>query len=431
VTLFPLAIAVVAGLALLEIPLFIVIAGLTVVCLYAASHNWMALQVVLIEMNRLASMPVLVALPLFIFTGVLLTETAAPRRIMNLLQALVGWMPGGLAIAALCSCAFFTALTGASGVTIVALGSVLYPVLRQEGYREPFTLGLLTTSGSLGLLFPPSLPVILYGVISQIDITGLFKAALLPGILLVGALSLYAAANQWLRGRENGISRISSSVSWPRIKSAFTAAIWDWPILGVLIVGVYGGFVTIAEVAAVILLYVVVIECFVLKEIDFRRQLPGIIVESAMLSGAILVILGFALGFTGYLVDEQIPDRLLKYLTTMTESRILFLAGLNIFLLAAGCIMDIFSATMIIVPIIVPIALKYGVDPVHLGVVFLVNLEIGYSTPPVGINLFIASLKFRKPVVQLYRASWPYLVLLLGLLAVITYVPGLSLFLVR
>ena len=429
-TLFTLAIAVVAGLALLEIPLFIVIAGLTVVCLYAASHNWMALQVVLIEMNRLASMPVLVALPLFTFTGVLLTETAAPRRIMNLLQALFGWLPGGLAIAALCSCAFFTALTGASGVTIVALGSVLYPVLRQEGYREPFTLGLLTTSGSIGLLFPPSLPVILYGVISQIDITRLFKAALLPGILLLGALSLYAAANQWLRGRENGNSR-SSPVSWPRIKSAFAAAIWDWPILGVLVVGVYGGFVTIAEVAAVILLYVAVIECFVLKEIDFRRQLPGIMVESAMLSGAILVILGFALGFTGYLVDEQIPDRLLKYLTDLTESRILFLAGLNIFLLAAGCIMDIFSATMIIVPIIVPIALKYGVDPVHLGVVFLVNLEIGYSTPPVGINLFIASLKFRRPVVQLYRASWPYLVLLLVLLAVITYVPELSLFLVH
>ena len=430
-TPFTLAIAVVAGLALLEIPLFTVIAGLTMVCLYAAGHNWMALQVVLIEMYRLASMPVLVALPLFTFTGVLLTETAAPRRIMNLLQALVGWLPGGLASAALCSCAFFTALTGASGVTIVALGSVLYPVLRQEGYREPFTLGLLTTSGSLGLLFPPSLPVILYGVISQIDITGLFKAALLPGILLVGALSLYAAANQWLRGRANGNSWISSPVSWPRIKSAFIDAIWDWPILGVLVAGVYGGFVTIAEVAAVILLYVAVIECFVLKEIDFRRQLPGIMVESAMLSGAILVILGFALGFTGYLVDEQIPDHLLKYLTSMTESRILFLAGLNIFLLAAGCIMDIFSATMIIVPIIVPIALKYGVDPVHLGVVFLVNLEIGYSTPPVGINLFIASLKFRKPVVQLYRASWPYLVLLLGLLAVITYVPGLSLFLVR
>ncbi|MGB8436797.1 MAG: TRAP transporter large permease subunit, partial [Burkholderiales bacterium] len=314
-TLFTLAIAVVAGLALLEIPLFTVIAGLTMVCLYAAGHNWMALQVVLIEMNRLASMPVLVALPLFTFTGVLLTETAAPRRIMKLLQALVGWLPGGLAIAALCSCAFFTALTGASGVTIVALGSVLYPVLRQEGYREPFTLGLLTTSGSLGLLFPPSLPVILYGVIAQIDITGLFKAALLPGILLVGGVSLYAAVNQWLRGRANENSRVSSTVSWPRVKSAFTAAAWDWPIVGVLVVGVYGGFVTITEVAAVILLYVVVVECFVLQEVDFRRQLPGIMVESAMLSGAILVILGFALGFTGYLVDEQIPDRLLRYLT--------------------------------------------------------------------------------------------------------------------
>ncbi len=430
-TLFTLALAVVAGLALVEIPLFTVIAGLSMVCLYAADHDWMALQVVLIELNRLASMPVLVALPLFTFTGVLLTETAAPRRIMNLLQALVGWLPGGLAIAALSACAFFTALTGASGVTIVALGSVLYPVLRQEGYREPFTLGLLTTSGSLGLLFPPSLPVILYGVIAQIDITELFKGALLPGILLLGALSFYAAVNQWLRGRSNPNSRVTAPFSWPRVGSALRAAVWDWPIVVVLIVGVYGGFVTIAEVAAVILIYVVIVECFVLKEVDFRRQLPGIMVESAMLSGAIIVILGFALGFTGYLVDERIPERLLTYLTALTANRIVFLAGLNLFLLAAGCIMDVFSAIMIIVPIIVPIALSYGVDPVHLGVVFLVNLEIGYSTPPVGLNLFIASLKFRKPVVRLYAASWPYLAVLLILLVVITYVPRLSLVLVR
>ncbi|MDZ7581517.1 MAG: TRAP transporter large permease subunit [Deltaproteobacteria bacterium] len=430
-TLFTLALAVVAGLALVEIPLFTVIAGLSMVCLYAADHDWMALQVVLIELNRLASMPVLVALPLFTFTGVLLTETAAPRRIMNLLQALVGWLPGGLAIAALSACAFFTALTGASGVTIVALGSVLYPVLRQEGYREPFTLGLLTTSGSLGLLFPPSLPVILYGVIARIDITELFKGALLPGILLLGALSFYAAVNQWLRGRANPNSRVTAAFSWPRVGSALRAAVWDWPIVVVLIVGVYGGFVTIAEVAAVILIYVVIVECFVLKEVDFRRQLPGIMVESAMLSGAIIVILGFALGFTGYLVDERIPERLLTYLTALTANRIVFLAGLNLFLLAAGCIMDVFSAIMIIVPIIVPIALSYGVDPVHLGVVFLVNLEIGYSTPPVGLNLFIASLKFRKPVVRLYAASWPYLAVLLILLAVITYVPRLSLVLVR
>jgi tripartite ATP-independent transporter DctM subunit len=426
-----LALAAVAALAVLEVPLFIVIAGLTMICLTAAAKDWMALQVILIEMNRLASMPVLVALPLFTFTGVLLTETAAPRRIMTLLQALVGWLPGGLAIAALCSCAFFTALTGASGVTIVALGSVLYPVLRQQGYPEPFTLGLLTTSGSLGLLFPPSLPVILYGVIARIDIGELFVGALLPGVLLVAALSLYAAFHQWLRAPATGRPRAPTPVERPRVRTAAKAAGWDWPIVVVLVVGVYGGFVTIAEVAAVIVVYVIAVECFVLKEVDFRRQLPGVVIESVILSGAIIVILAFALGFTGYLVDEQIPERLLRRLTALSENRFVFLAGLNLFLLATGCIMDVFSAIMIIVPIIVPIAMRYGIDPVHLGVIFLVNLEIGYSTPPVGINLFIASLKFRKPVVALYRASWPYLVLLLILLVVITYVPQLSLFLAR
>ncbi len=422
-----MGIVVIAGFALLEAPLFTVIAGMTVFCLYAVSNDWMALQTIVIELNRLASMPVLVALPLFTFTGVLLTETSAPRRIMSFLQTVIGWLPGGLAIAALCSCAFFTALTGASGVTIVALGSVLYPVLRQEEYREPFTLGLLTTSGSLGLLFPPSLPVILYGVISQIDIADIFKAALLPGIILVSALSLYALIHRKCTTSTRKTDSHRNTTSWPQIAAAFKAGIWEWPIVLVLVVGVYGGFVTIDEIAAVILIYVVVVACFIRKEIALRRQLPGIMIESAILSGAIIVILGFALGFTGYLVDEQIPNRLLGYLTSLTQNKYLFLAGLNLFLLAVGCIMDIFSAIIIIVPIIVPIALTYGVDPVHLCIIFLVNLEIGYSTPPVGINLFIASLKFNKPVVQLYKASLPYLALLFILLLLITYVPQLSL----
>lgn len=419
--------AAITGFALIETPLFTVIAGLTIFCLYAVSRDWMALQMIVIELNRLASMPVLVALPLFTFTGVLLTETNAPRRIMNFLQAVIGWLPGGLAIAALCSCAFFTALTGASGVTIVALGSILYPMLRQEGYREPFTLGLLTTSGSLGLLFPPSLPVILYGVISQINIADIFRAALLPGILLVVALSLYAALHRVSTTSSPNSEYLKKPASWMHIKAAFKAGIWEWPIVAVLVVGVYGGVVTIAEVAAVILVYVVAVACFIHKEVAFRRQLPGIMIESAILSGAIIVILGFALGFTGYLVDEQIPNRLLGYLTSLTENKYIFLAGLNLFLLAVGCIMDVFSAIIIIVPIIVPIALTYGVDPVHLCIIFLVNLEIGYSTPPVGINLFIASLRFNKPVVLLYRASLPYLVLLLILLLIITYVPALTL----
>ena len=299
--------------------------------------------------------------------------------------------------------------------------------MRSKGYDEKFSLGLLTTSGSLGLLFPPSLPVILYGVIAQEDIAKIFRAALAPGILLVAVLCLYAFFKQ--TGGQGKAPPTTFSVR--RVAKTFLDGIWDWPVIGLILVGVYGGYVTIAEVSAVVLIYGVIVECFVLKEVSFFKNLPAIVVESAVLSGAIIVILGFALGFTGFLVDEQIPNRILVFLTTFCQSKLMFLAGLNVFLLAVGCIMDIFSAIVIVVPIIIPIALSYGVDPIHLGVIFLVNLEIGYSTPPVGINLFISSLKFQKPITLLYRASIPYLLLLLALLVLITYVPWLSLFLAR
>ena len=425
-SLLPLSIVIILILALLETPIFTVIAALSVACFYLLDHDPLALQMIFIEMNRLGSMPVLVALPLFTFVGCLLTETRAPERIVEFIEAFVGWLPGGLAMAALCACAFFTALTGASGVTIVALGSILYPVMRDRGYTERFTLGLLTTSGSLGLLFPPSLPIILYGVVAQVDIGRIFKAALIPGLIIVVALCTYAFVNQ----RRSGQVKSSRRISFDQVKTAFMRGIWDWPLIGIILAGVYGGWVTIAEVSALVLVYVVIVECFILKEVSFFRGLSAIVIESAVLSGAIIVILGFALGFTGYLVDQQIPQRILESLTAFSDSRLLFLAGLNLFLLAVGCIMDIFSAIVIVVPIIVPIAVSYGVDPVHLGIIFLINLEIGYATPPVGINLFIASLKFEKPVTVLYRASLPYLLLLLGVLVIITYMPWLSLFLV-
>ena len=421
-----LALAGVLCFALLEAPLFTVIIGISMVCLYAIDLDFMALQTILIEMNRLASMPVLVALPLFTFTGCLLTETGAPRRIMNFIQAIAGWLPGGLAISALCSCALFTALTGASGVTIVALGGILYPILREKGYGEKFTLGLLTTSGSRGLLFPPSLPIILYGVVAQVDIGLIFKAALVPGLFIIFALAVYIVWHEWRQ--PNTETKPKTPVSLARIKLTFMEGKWDWPILLIILGGVYGGFVTIAEVSALVLIYVLIVECFILKEVSFFRQLPKIVIKSTILSGAIIIILGAALGLTGYLVDEQIPDQILAFLTSLTDNRYVFLAGLNLFLLVVGCMMDIFSAIVIVVPIMVPVALTYGIDPIHLCIIFLVNLEIGYSTPPVGINLFIASLKFEKPVTRLYRASIPWLILLLVLLAVVTYIPALSLF---
>ncbi len=413
-------------MALLEAPIFLVIAGLSLTCLFAQSGDWLALQTVIIEMNRLASMPVLVALPLFTLTGVLLTETGAPRRVLRLVDALVGWLPGGLAMAAVAACTCFTALTGASGVTIVAIGALLYPMLRQRRYPETFSLGLLTTAGSLGLLFPPSLPVILYGLVAQVEITRLFRAALVPGLLLMGVMALYAFAVRWRQTGRGQKPSPSISSERPSVFQALKEGVWEWPIAILVFAGIFGGWVTIAEVAALVLAYVLVVECWILKEIHPLQQLPGIMVEAAKLAGAIMLILAMALGFTGYLVDARIPDKILAVLTGLTANRYLFLAGLNGFLLAAGCIMDIFSAIVIIVPIMVPVALSYGIDPLHLGVIFLVNMEIGYSTPPVGINLFIASLRFNRPITLLYKASVPYLILLLLVLMAVTYLPGLS-----
>lgn len=416
---------------LIETPLFTIIAAVSIVCLYVVDHDWLSLQMILIELNRLATVPVLVALPLFTFVGCLLTETGSPRRIMNCMQAAFGRLPGGMAMAAVGACVFFGALTGASGVTIMALGGVLYPVLMQKRYPETFSLGLLTTSGSLGLLFPPSLPIILYGVVAQIPIEDIFKSALIPGILSVSLLAGYAFLYHYFGTEGPEMSTTADKFSGRELGRHLAEAVWDWPIIIIIIIGVYGGFVTIAEVAAVVVIYVVTVACFIKKEVRFFKQLPAIIIESVVLSGAIIMILGIALGFTGFLVEEQIPNRILTILTNLTNSRYLFLAGLNVFLLLVGCIMDVFSAIIIIVPIIAPIAQTYGVDPVHLCIIFLVNLEIGYSTPPVGMNLFIASLRFEKPVSLIYRSTFPYLMLLFLLLALVTYLPEISLVLLH
>ncbi|MFZ5568840.1 MAG: TRAP transporter large permease [Thermodesulfobacteriota bacterium] len=422
-----LLIVIILFFLFIETPLFTVIAALSIVCLYFVEHDWLSLQMILIELNRLATVPVLVALPLFTFVGCLLTETQSPKRIMNCMQAAFGWLPGGMAMAAVGACVFFGALTGASGVTIVALGGILYPILLQNRNPETFSLGLLTTSGSLGLLFPPSLPIILYGVVAQVPIQDIFKAALLPGILSVGLVAAYIILHHYFLHGGAEPRQMTAGFSGRELIRRLWEASWDWPILIIIIVGVYGGYVTIAEVAAIVVIYVILVACFLKREVKFFSRLPAIVIESVVLSGAIIVILGIALGFTGFLIDEQIPDRLLTLLTRLTDNRYLFLAGLNLFLLVVGCIMDIFSAIIIIVPIIAPIARTYGVDPIQLCIIFLVNLEIGYSTPPVGMNLFIASLRFEKPVGMIYRATWPYLVLMFVVLALVTYLPDISL----
>jgi tripartite ATP-independent transporter DctM subunit len=412
------------ALVLLDAPLFLLLAGLAAALFFASSGDLTALQTVIIEINRLASMPILVALPLFALTGNILARSQAPARTAQLIHALTAGLPGNAAIAGLLTCALFTALTGASGVTIVALGGLLYPMLRDAGYPETFTLGLITTGGSLGLLFPPSLPVILYGVVAQVDIAAIYRAALLPGLLLVICLALYALGHRLRHRRATHPAPPPADMS---VSRALRRSMADWPVLGIILVGVYGGMVTISEVAVLVLAYVLLVTCLLRREVDFLRQLPAIVVESAMLTGALVVILGAALALTAYLVEAQVPARLLEWLTAWTQERWLFLAGLNVVLLAAGCLMDIFSATVILVPVIAPIAQRYGVDPLHLCVIFLINLEIGYSTPPIGMNLFIASLKFDTPVTTLYRASAPFLVVMLAVLLAVIFLPHLSL----
>lgn len=409
-------------LALLGAPLFIIIAASALYGFYTAEIH---LSVVAIEFYRLAELPILLAIPLFTFAGYLLSESKAAQRLVTLTQALLGWMPGGLAIVCLCACALFTAFTGASGVTIVALGALLFPALMQAGYKENFNLGLITSSGSLGVLFAPSLPLILYGIVSQqlgigetFSIDDLFLAGILPGILMVVALSLWSYWN----GR--GIPRISYSTQ--NLFNALNDAKWDIPLPIIVLGGIYGGYFAVSEAAAVTVTYVIVVQVFIYKDIKFK-QIPKIMHESMVLVGAILVILGMSLASTNYIIDAEIPTQIFDVISEKVSNPLTFLLLLNVFLLLLGTLLDMFSAIVIMVPIILPIALEYGIHPLHLGIIFLANMQIGYFTPPVGMNLFIASHRFDRPVMQLYRATWPFFLILLSTVLVITYWPALSL----
>jgi tripartite ATP-independent transporter DctM subunit len=407
------------GLAAIGVPLFVIMA---LAALVAFSFTDVATSAVAVEIYRISSAPTLLTIPLFTFAGYIMAESKSPQRLLRFAEAALGWMPGGIAIVSLVICAFFTAFTGASGVTIIALGGLLFPILKSEGYTEKFSLGLITTSGSLGLLFPPSLPIILYGLVAKVDIDQLFLAGIIPGILLIVILSFWSIKNgNALAARKSfDLKEVIDS-----FKGCFFEAILP---VGVLI-GIYGGFTTATEAAAMTAFYILIVECFIYKDLDFVKDIPKVIADSMSLVGGILLILCCALGLTNYLVDEEVPMQILEFMRTFLTNKYSFLLFLNIFLLIVGSLMDIFSAIIVVVPLIVPIAEEFGVHPVHLAIIFLTNLEIGYITPPVGINLFISSFRFNKPVTELYKASFPYLLLLLVALAIITYVPDLSLIL--
>ena len=417
-------------LALMGAPLFAVIVASA---LWGFYQQDIELQVVAIEIYRLAEMPVLIAIPLFTFAGYLLGESKTPQRLVRITDALLGWMPGGLAIVALTTCALFTAFTGASGVTIVALGALLYPAMKKAGYRDNFNLGLITTSGSLGLLFAPSLPLILYGVVAQqlsleipVSIDDLFLAGILPGTLMLLALSIYSAIQPREPEQDKQHTSFDRQEAWAAIKDT----LWEIPLPFIVLGGIYGGFIAVSEAAAITAFYILVVSVFIRGEIRLKN-LPKVMRDSMKLVGAIMIILAVSLASTNYMIDAEIPTQIFDFISEHIDSQLTFLLLLFLFLLVLGMMLDIFSAIVIMIPIILPIAIEFGIHPIHLGILFLANMQLGYFTPPVGMNLFIASFRFKRPVIDLYKATIPFFFILLVTVLMITYIPWLSLVFVQ
>lgn len=404
---------------LLGAPIFCVFAAVALLGWHADGTS---LSVVGTDLFRLSSNFILITIPLFTFAGYLLSESGAPGRLVRLSRAFLGWMPGGLAVVSIIACSLFTAFTGASGVTIVALGALLLPALIQDRYAENFSVGLVTTGGSLGLLFAPSIPLILYGVITETPVSDMFLAGVLPGLLMVGVLCVFGMT----AARRSGVRR--TSVSLRELGAALWEARWEVPLPVVVLGGIYSGFFAVSEAAAVTAFWVLVAEVLLYREISLA-QLRKVIRDSMVMVGGILIIVAAAMATTNYFIDVDVPTRIFAFIQKFVDSRIGFLVLLNVFLFVLGMILDIFSALVVVVPIITPVAQRYGVDMVHLGIVFLANMQIGYLTPPFGMGLFISSYRFRRGILQITVACLPFIILLVLSVLVITYWPALSLFL--
>jgi tripartite ATP-independent transporter DctM subunit len=404
-------------LTLLGAPLFAVIAAGAMVGFLEAE---IPLTAIPIEVFGIAETPILLAIPLFTFAGYVLAESQAPARLVRLTTALVGWVPGGVAIVSIAACAVFTAFTGGSGVTIIALGAALYPALTKAGYSERFSLGLITSAGCLGLLFAPSLPLILYGVITETSIDNMFVAGVLPGLVMMVGLALYCL---WV----NRHIRIPlSQFSWREVGAALRESWLDIPLPIAVLGGIYGGVFAVSEAAAVTAVYAVLAEVVIRRDIPFS-QLPQIMRQSMVLVGAILLILGLSLASTNVLIDAQVPERLVSLVTDFVGGPLSFLVLLFVFLLLLGAVLDIFSALVLVVPLIVPVAAQYHINPVHLGILFVANMELGYLAPPMGRNLVVSSYRFDRPILQVYGATLPFSLVLLLAVVVITFWPALSL----
>ena len=419
---WPLTIAILAG-GLLGAPVFIVMGALALLLFFKDGTPVAAVSA---EVYRLIASPTLPAIPLLTAAGYVLAESHASTRLLRFFRALFGWMPGGLAVMVAAVCAMFTTFTGGSGVTIIALGGLVLPILLKDHYPEDFSVGLVTSAGSLGLLFPPSLPVILYSVVAStrdmsVPADALYLAGLLPGLLMLGLVAAYGI----YKGRQIGSRRQAFALR--ELFAATWAAKWELGLPVFVIALFASGLASMVETAAAAVFYAAVVECFVLRDVSFFKELPSALVKSSVLTGAVLILLSAAMGSTSYIVDAQVPDLLLSWVKTHISSQVMFLLALNGLLIVVGCLVDIFSAIVILAPLIAPMGAAFGVHPVHLGVIFLANLELGFLTPPVGLNLFLASSRFDKPLLTVYRNALPFLLILAVGVLLITYLPDMSL----
>jgi len=414
---------VVLGLIILIIalingaPIFVGLGGAAILLFW---NSYVPISAIPAETYRIVVSPTLPTIPLFTLAGYILAECGASKRMLSLFRAWFGWIPGGTPVMVVILCGFFTALTGGSGVTILAMGGLLAPLLIQEGYSRSFALGLVTVSGSLGLLFPPSLPAIIYGVTAGVSIKSIFIAGIVPGTLLVGTIALWAI-------RQGKLDHVTKRKFNPgKAIRILWQTKWEAIIPAGVLVGIFSGFTTLVETAALTTVYVIIVETLVYRDLK-AKQIPKIIIDCSTLIGGVLIILGVAMGLTSYLVDAQIPMLLLDWMKETVSSKYVFLIMLNIFLLLTGCLMDIFSSIIVVVPLIAPLGEYFGIDPVHLGIIFIANLELGFLTPPVGMNLFLSAYRFNESMPVIYKATLPFFLVRLLVVIAITYLPFLSL----
>ena len=402
------------------LPIFLGLGGIAALLFW---FDWTPLSAISAETYRIVVSPTLPTIPLFTIAGFLLAESKSSVRLLSLFQALFGWIPGGTPIVLVIICGFFTAITGGSGVTILALGGLLMPMLIKDGFSKDFSLGLITVSGSIGLLFPPSLPLIIYGVTAGVSIKSIFLGGIIPGLLILVIVASWAIFSS----KRQSVAVYDFKIN--NIKSALIESKWEIAIPFIIMFGIFGGYMTLVETAAISALYVLFITVVIYRDISFSK-VGNILIDCCALIGGVLIILGVAMGLTSYIIDAEVPMTLLEWVKTNISSKYIFLILLNVFLLIVGCMMDIFSATIIVVPLIKPIAAYFGIDPIHLAIIFIANLELGYLTPPVGMNLFLSAYRFDESMKSVYTSTMPFYFVMLFCVILITYFPILSTWLV-